>query len=81
MTQAPRDSTSLLRGPDTAKQNNPKTTAPSALHTRPLFDKAVFFMLEREETLLGEILHQCDAAIHTAKQQVLEMEEHLENQI
>jgi len=78
--QAHRDSTSLLRDPDPGKKNNSQTTDQSALNTRPLFDKAVFLMIEREETLLGDILQQCDILIHTATQQVFELKEELEIQ-
>jgi len=79
--QAHRDSTSLLRDPAPGKNNNAKTTGQNALHTPPFFDKAVFLMIEREETLLGGILQQCDTLFQTAKQQVLELKEQLENQI
>ena len=79
--QAHRDSTSLLRDPGPEKKPNSKIPGQNDITTGPLFDKAVFLMIEREESLLGDILQQCDTLFQTAKQQVHELKEYLENQI
>jgi len=79
--QPHRDSTSLLRDPDPGKINNTEKTDRIAINTRPLFDKALVLMIEREESLLGDILQQCDILIHTATQQVFELKKELEVQI
>jgi len=73
-----RDSTSRLRKSAPGKNNNSKKSDQTAINTRPLFDKAIFLMIEREETLLGDILQQCDSLIHTATKQVSELKEELE---
>ena len=80
MKQAHRDSTSLLRDSDPGKNNNAKKSDQTEINTRPLFDKAICLMIEREETLLGDILQQCDILIHTATQQVSELKKELEVQ-
>lgn len=44
----------------------------------PLFDNATILMLEREESLLGEIVRECNELMDVAREQAEEVAEDIE---
>jgi len=76
--QAHRDSTPILRGSAPNKKNDHKKSEQNKFDAHPLFDKAVCLMIEREESLLGDILQHCGNLVHSASQQVFELKKELE---
>ncbi len=44
----------------------------------PLFDTAMFLMIEREESLLGEIVLECNVVMENAREQADEVADDIE---
>jgi hypothetical protein len=68
-------------------QNAPKVSSGSASSPQessehedlcPLFDTAMFLMIEREESLLGEIVQECNEVMDNAREQADEVADDIE---
>ena len=63
------------------KPNDTRTGISNHENSCPLFENATFFMLEREESLLGEIVQEFSVLMANAQQQANEVADDIEQRL